>query len=352
MHSNIVLLSKIFFLQILIATTPLNSGIEIDEELQSLVDQVSSDRIMNYVEDLAGFETRCALSENCNMSADYLYRYFASLERFKVTNHYFNIARARQSGINVVAIKNGTDKNDEYVLLFAHYDSISDEPFVSAPGADDNACGVAVMMEVASITSRCDLNRTLVFIAFSGEEIGLLGSGAWVWDNKEIMSKTVAAICLDGVGRGEGISIMFANEESRALAELALNFSIKLGLKNFHCVASSLGVKGSDSGVFLWRVPMVIRLWDEDRTFIHTPFDTPDTLYPNRLFNTAKVIIATLYAVATKPLEEIFPATHTFHNVEKLTDFSIVILIWAVIISFLSIIVGKKFFLRKRNQSV
>ncbi len=202
MISNIGFLIKTLLLQVLIVSIPLNSALEFDEELQSLVEQVSVEVIIYYIEKLAGFKTRYALTEKCNMSAEFLYRSFSSLEGFNVSFHYFGISSTGRHGMNVVAFKNGTEKNNEYVLLFAHYDSISGDPYFSAPGADDNACGVAVMMEVASIVSRYSWNRTLFFIAFSDEELGLLGSAAWIRDNEEILSNAIAAICLDGIGRG------------------------------------------------------------------------------------------------------------------------------------------------------
>ncbi len=75
---------------------------------------------------------------------------------------------------NVVGTKTGTlYPNQEYVLG-AHYDSVNN------PGADDNASGVALVLEAARIISQYDSDYTIRFIAFSREEQGLIGSAAYV----------------------------------------------------------------------------------------------------------------------------------------------------------------------------
>lgn len=300
---------KVFFIQVLIVSYPFYHASEVNE-LQSLLDQVTIDRINSHIKDLVNFKTRYALSENCNKSAQFLFNYFSSLDGFYTTLHNFSIGvRDPKFSKNIVAFKKGTDRNTEYILLFAHYDSISDTPSSSAPGANDNACGVAIMMEIASILNKCSSNRSLILIAFSGEELGLLGSRAWVNDNDEILSDTAASICLDGVGRGEKISIIFADEESETLADLVFNMSIKLGFENFEKANNYRGLTGTDSGVFFGRV-RVIRLWDEDRAYIHTIKDLPETLYPSHLVETAKLILASLFYLLNKPSEILFGKIH------------------------------------------
>jgi Zn-dependent M28 family amino/carboxypeptidase len=64
------------------------------------------------------------------------------------------------------------------VLVCAHYDSISDDPSVGAPGADDNASGIASLLELARILKTVELKRGVLFAAFGGEEQGLWGSTA------------------------------------------------------------------------------------------------------------------------------------------------------------------------------
>lgn len=72
---------------------------------------------------------------------------------------------------NVIAAKLGTDTNAGYYIVGGHYDSVN-----AGPGADDNASGVAAVMEAARVLAPYAFRATLLFIAFDGEEEGLKGS--------------------------------------------------------------------------------------------------------------------------------------------------------------------------------
>ena len=113
---------------------------------------------------------------------------------------------------NVVARLPGTDGEDgEVVVVGAHYDHLglggagSLAPGISAihNGADDNASGTAALMEIAVRLARSPMRpaRTVVFVAFSGEEMGLLGSQAYVESDVFSAPATVAMINMDMVGR-------------------------------------------------------------------------------------------------------------------------------------------------------
>jgi Zn-dependent M28 family amino/carboxypeptidase len=71
---------------------------------------------------------------------------------------------------NVVAVQPGKTRPNDIYILGAHYDSLSN------PGADDNASGVAGVLEAARVLSHYQFQATLVYIAFDGEEKGLFGS--------------------------------------------------------------------------------------------------------------------------------------------------------------------------------
>jgi hypothetical protein len=79
---------------------------------------------------------------------------------------------------NVVATKPGLANPSRVYVLGAHYDSISNDP-LRQPGADDNASGVAGVLEAARVLSQYDFDATLTFIAFDREEQGLRGSTAY-----------------------------------------------------------------------------------------------------------------------------------------------------------------------------
>lgn len=133
-----------------------------------------------------------ALPEALNISFD------IDIEREKATLH------------NVVGYLPG--KSDEYVIVGAHYDhlGLGDQSSLAPSkigtphlGADDNASGTAALIELARVFSarRNSLDRGVLFLAFSGEEIGLLGSAYWVENPTRPTENAVAMLNMDMVGR-------------------------------------------------------------------------------------------------------------------------------------------------------
>jgi hypothetical protein len=97
---------------------------------------------------------------------------------------------------------------EETLVIGAHYDHLGERKTADGGiavyhGANDNASGVAVMLETAQILARRQnkLHRRIVFIAFGGEELGLLGSSHYVRHPLVPLEKTIAMINLDMVGR-------------------------------------------------------------------------------------------------------------------------------------------------------
>lgn len=97
-------------------------------------------------------------------------------------------------GINIVAERPGTNPAAGSILVGAHYDTVP-----ASPGADDNGSGVAVLLELARLFTANPTPRTLQLVFFDQEEIGLLGSQAFV-SQKSHLQNLQGAIILDMVG--------------------------------------------------------------------------------------------------------------------------------------------------------
>ncbi len=113
---------------------------------------------------------------------------------------------------NVVALLRGSDPvlANEYVVLGAHFDHLGrsgataldpDSAEAIRNGADDNASGTAAVMELARLLSRHAPRRSVIFVAFSGEELGLLGSQRFVDRSPVPIDRVVAMLNFDMVGR-------------------------------------------------------------------------------------------------------------------------------------------------------
>jgi aminopeptidase YwaD len=121
-----------------------------------------------------------------------------------------SIRTTRATVNNVLAYLPG--KTDEYVIIGAHYDHLGRGNFDSLapsqigqihPGADDNGSGTAGVLELARLLApqKGQLRRGILFMSFAGEELGLLGSAAWVKDPTRPLDKAVAMLNMDMIGR-------------------------------------------------------------------------------------------------------------------------------------------------------
>jgi hypothetical protein len=144
--------------------------------------------------------------------------YFQEFSVASVTNPHAPGGKGR----NVLGMLEGSDPQlkNEFVIVGAHYDHLGMGAFGSTSkdqkpaihnGADDNASGTAVMMEVAARLARVPRPaRSIVFMAFSGEESGLLGSAHFANNPTFTLANSKAMINLDMVGRlGKGPLIVY-----------------------------------------------------------------------------------------------------------------------------------------------
>ena len=112
---------------------------------------------------------------------------------------------------NIVGMIEGSDRKDEYLVLSAHYDHMGKEGSSIYYGADDNASGTSAILEMARIFMQAKKDgygpgRSIVFIAFSGEEQGLLGSAHYTKQPIYPLHNTTANLNIDMIGRTDGNS--------------------------------------------------------------------------------------------------------------------------------------------------
>jgi len=151
--------------------------------------EVNPDSLLSYVTWLQSMGTRFALAENHRDVASMIAGKLklmgypnASLDSFMIDIMYGDV-RYFEWQYNVVASIEGTSMPDSVCIVGAHYDDNlrSGNPFDIVPGANDNASGVAAMLEIARVLSRNNFTpkSTIKFIAFGAEELGLYGSTAY-----------------------------------------------------------------------------------------------------------------------------------------------------------------------------
>lgn len=166
------------------------------DEVNNYLQQVEKDSMIRRIGRLEVFGTRDCKTIQSVSAQNWIMRQFnnynleVEIQDFPV---YFG-----QCSDNVIAVLKGSELPDEYVVIGAHYDSRS--VHVNAPGADDNASGVSGILEVARILKDANLKRSVIFIAFSGEEYGLYGSEAYANRARTENMNILAYLNMDMIG--------------------------------------------------------------------------------------------------------------------------------------------------------
>lgn len=154
----------------------------IDPHIQQLVNSVSRKNLKFWINEMSSFPTRHTKSKYINQAAKYLKQEFNKIGYNDVTYHRYisEIDGTKYDLKNVICHKKGSNK--QVILICAHYDSrmedLKDELSL-APGANDNATGVAAILEISRILHSIKLGHDIIFALFSGEEQDFLGSSQY-----------------------------------------------------------------------------------------------------------------------------------------------------------------------------
>jgi peptidase M28-like protein/PDZ domain-containing protein len=232
--------------------------------------------------------------------------FFQSLPLASVLNPH----AAGGTGRNVIAALDGSDPRlkDEWIVIGAHYDHLGDGSHESslapaAPaihnGADDNASGVSVVISAArAFAAGPRPARSMLFIAFTGEESGLLGSAYFV-AHPTITGRMTAMINLDMVGRlGAGPLIVYGvdtAEEWRALVDPA---AARAGIA---IATRGEGYGPSDHTSFYTKDIPVLHLFTNTHADYHKPTDDAEKIDAAGLEKVTKLVTDIASSAAGRP---------------------------------------------------
>ncbi len=184
----------------------------------SLLDQVSTDQISTLIGDLSGvrpvsiygtnitLNTRYTFAPRIRDAERYLYQFY---EQRGMAVRYDDWTYGSYSGRNIIAEIPGTQHPERIWIVGGHFDSISQDPYNSAPGADDNGSGTAATLVIADILRHVQLGDTVRFVHFSGEEQGHWGSKSYARSLSLAGAQVMGYIDLDMIGwDGDGDRVM------------------------------------------------------------------------------------------------------------------------------------------------
>ena len=203
-------------------------------EIRALIDSVSVDSIKANIEHLCSYHNRRYDSRFIWEVQDWLISRYQAFGVDTVMLHDFPVPDSDiETADNILAVQWGTKTPNEYVICGAHYDSWNpdgtDPDTIRSPGADDNASGVAGILETARLLSNYTFDRTIIYANWCAEEIGLVGSAAYAQDMAAQNMDIVGYFNLDMTGYLEEgtdihVHLLYTTQDS-LIANYVFNFS-------------------------------------------------------------------------------------------------------------------------------
>jgi hypothetical protein len=200
---------------------------------------------------------------------------------------------------NFMAMVPGHDskRREETILIGAHRDHFGRQGGLVFAGADDNASGTAVLLEVARALSKMKPRRTIVLVSFSGEEQGLLGSRFYVREPVRPLPATKAMINVDHAGVGNGrltVGLTDLPRETAMIAGKTAGLAEKLDLFGFFPGGDHVPFK--EAGI-----PTAAVVSGGPHPDFHQSTDTADKIKPEILESTARFVLALAWQLANNP---------------------------------------------------
>ena len=178
--------------------------------LSHLTSEVSKDSLRQTLTHLSTYPTRNTNTPELEKAAEWVASEFKKIPGLRVELMRYDVKKGRRvvadkSVVQVVATLPG--ESDKKIIVGGHLDTINltGDPLTAiAPGINDDGSGVALTLECARILSQKRWRNTLVFVAFSGEEQGLFGSGALAERAQKESWKIEAMLNNDTIGASQG----------------------------------------------------------------------------------------------------------------------------------------------------
>ena len=237
-----------------------------------------------------------SLQEQLNRTSEsrsFLTEYFGALE--------WESQQEQSPLINVIALLPGTDPQltHETIIIGAHRDHFGRQAGLLFPGADDNASGTAVMLEVARAMAKADAHpgRTILFISFSGEEQGLVGSRLYLERQVVPLALTRTMINIDHAGVGNGrLTVGVTGLEKTVALEAGQTAGLTDKLDVYGFFPGGDHVPFKEAGV-----PTITVVSGGVHPHFHQPTDTAETINPEILQTVARYVLALTWQLANAP---------------------------------------------------
>lgn len=230
-------MKKITFLLLILCATV---SAQTDAKIYDIIDAISADRIKADVKTLTEFGTRNTfsdtisdtrgigaarrwiksefenISKECNNCINVFY------QKDLVTKEMGNRVPHNAYVVNVVAIQQGTKYPNKFIIMSGDIDSRASDTMdftTDAPGANDNASGMAGTIEAARVLSKYKFESSIIYVGLSGEEQGLFGGAGLAKYAKEKGWEIIGILNNDMIGNITGVDGVIDNRSFRIFSE-------------------------------------------------------------------------------------------------------------------------------------
>ena len=217
-----------------------NSFSQTDQKIYDIIDAVSAERIKNDVKTLVDFGTRNTFSDTISdtrgigAARRWIKSEFESISKEcdNCLDVFYQKDLVTKEGnrrvphdawiVNVVAVQKGTKYPNRYIIMSGDIDSRSSNTMnfeIDAPGANDNASGMAGTIEAARVLSNYQFENSIIYVGLSGEEQGLFGGAGLAKYAKEQGWDIIGILNNDMIGNIKGVDGVIDNRTFRIFSE-------------------------------------------------------------------------------------------------------------------------------------
>ncbi len=275
----------------------------------ALAGAVSQSELATSIQGLEALETRFTMGQGDDRAKDYLVARFSAMG---LTAELDPFPVAGETANNIIVKHPGVESPEIVYLFSAHYDSISNTPMTSAPGADDNASGVAAVLEAARVLTPHAFKHSIWFVLTAAEEQGSMGSKhmtTWMPSSGFEFHGVIAPDMIGYWPKGDADEMdILGDTASQFLVDHMADVATRLGVPHKTYIQHDYCYGDDHTSFQEAGIPSIAPMdcveahnvagSDEDTPHYHAITDRFDTLHMPKTTKVAGVIVATLAELA------------------------------------------------------
>lgn len=287
----------------------------INPKIQEIIEKINETLLRNFMEYLVlEIGNRYTGTDGCKKAANYIYEQFETMGLQSKYQDWSSRGNNFFTGIftsqNVIGTHQGTDPNfDEKIIFNAHYDTVKE-----TVGAVDDGSGTVGVLAAAYVLSQYTFKRTMEFVAFSGEENGLLGSHAYAREIYDQQTPVLVEFNADMIGKatsketGKTIRLSITEDAgwiADTMDKITNDYGLNFNIRQWQIIDRDAKSGYSDYFEFTQLGYESVVVWPgEWDPNMHTPQDDISNVNFSYLVNTTRHITATIAILADMDMEQ------------------------------------------------